>query len=154
MGAASVYREADMTGNAVEKSEERRGYRRVSDAIALQIQIVDEAANEEAYDAPELPDYPTHVVSLSPNGLKCYHSEPFNEDEVLQLSMVFFPSKLRIDTTARVVNSGEDGHAQKSDRFFAGLSFIDLEDDKSEQLLEHIAQVARQSFGGAVKLVN
>ncbi len=143
-----------MTGNAVEKSDERRGYRRVSDAIALQIQIMDEAANEHKYDAPELPDYPTHVVSLSPNGLKCYHNEPFNEGDILQLSMVFFPSNLRIDTTAKVVNAGEDDKARKNDRFFAGLSFIDLEDEKSELLLEHIEQVARQSFGGAVKLIN
>ncbi len=140
--------------SAVQKSEERREFRRVSDAIALQLQVIDEAANEQEYDAPELPDYPTHVVSLSPNGLKCYHSEAFNEGDEIRLSMLFFPGNLRIDTIATVVNAGEDPTAGKNDRFFAGLAFKDLEEQEQSGLLDHIDQVARQSFGGAVKLVN
>lgn len=143
-----------MSGNAVEKNDERRAYRRVSDAVALYIEVVDEAANAQSYDVPDLPDYPTHVVSLSPNGLKCFHSEPFNDGDKLYLSMRFFPGDLRIDTLATVVNSGEDVNAQKTDRFFAGLSLDNLTDEDRENLLQHIDAVARQSFGGAVKLVN
>jgi len=143
-----------MSGNALEKNEERRKYRRVSDAIALQIELIDEAANEQNYDAPELPDYPTHVVSLSPNGLKCFHDRPFNDGDVLHLSFRLFPCQRQIDTQATVVNSGEDTNSGKSDRFFAGLSFDDLDEESREDLLEHIDQVARSSFGGSVKLVN
>jgi len=126
-----------MAGNALEKKDERRKYRRVSDAIALHLQHVDEAANAEQFDVPELADYPTHVVSLSPNGLKCFHREPFNDGDVLQLSFKLFPSKQQID-----------------DRYFAGLSFEKLDGEQRELLLEHIDQVARSSFGGSVKLVN
>lgn len=140
--------------SALKKTEERREYRRISDAIALQISPVDEAANEQHYDAPALPDHPTHVVSLSPNGLKCYYNDSFTDGDVMQLSMRLFPGGDRIDTLARVVNSGEEDNARKVDRFFAGLAFIDLPEAVSAVLLEHIDRVARQSFGGAVKLVN
>lgn len=143
-----------MAGNALEKKNERRKYRRVSDAIALQMQIVDEAANEQSFDATELADYPTHVVSLSPNGLKCFHSAPFEKGDVLQLSFRLFPSQQKIDTRAVVVNSGEDTNSTKNDRFFAGLSFVKLDSELRETLLEHIDQVARSSFGGSVKLIN
>ena len=140
--------------SALEKSEERRQFRRISDAIALTIHVVDEAANEQDYEGSELPDYPTHVVSLSPNGLKCYHSESFNDGDKLQLSIKLFPSGDRIDTLAVVVNSGEDEAKRKNDRFFAGLSFVNLGKEVREQLLGHIDRVARESFGGSVKLVN
>lgn len=143
-----------MSGNALKKDQERRKFRRVSDAIALQIELIDEAANEQDYTSVELSDYPTHVVSLSPNGLKCYHSEPFNDGDTLQLSMRLFPSQHRIDTMAKVVNSGEDVNGGKTDRFFAGVAFKNLDEDDIAKLLEHIDQVARQSFGGAVKLIN
>ena len=143
-----------MSGNALDKNDERRKYRRVSDAIALQLELVDEAANEQSYDAPELPDYPTHVVSLSPNGLKCFHDKPFNDGDILNLSFRLFPSQLQIDTVASVVNSGEDANAGKTDRFFAGLSFDGLDEAVLEELLDHIDQVARNSFGGSVKLIN
>ena len=136
------------------KADERREFRRISDAIALQIQVKDEAANEQSFDPTDLPDHPTHVVSLSPNGLKCYHSEAFSDGDVLQLSFKLFPDGYQIDTRARVVNSGEEENSRKNDRFFAGLSFIKLDGVVREKLLEHIDRVARESFGGAVKLVN
>lgn len=141
-------------GSALEKSEERREFRRISDAIALQVRFPDDAANEDSYDNPGLPDYPTHVVSLSPNGLKCFHNESFNDGDIVQVSMMLFPSKLTIEVQAKVVNSGEDIVGGKTDRFFAGLAFIELEDEVREELLVHIQQVASKSFGGAVKLVN
>ena len=65
-----------------------------------------------------------------------------------------FPSGVRIDTQAIVVNSGEDEGKQQNNRFFAGLSFVGLSEENSDQLLDHIDRVARESFGGAVKLVN
>ena len=65
-----------------------------------------------------------------------------------------FPGGVRIDTEAVVINSGEDEAKRQNDRFFAGLSFVDLSDENSELLLNHIDRVARESFGGAVKLVN
>jgi len=140
--------------SALEKSEERREFRRISDAIALRIQPVDEAANEQEFEGSDLPDHPTHVVSLSPNGLKCYHNEGFDEGEELQVSFKLFPSQVRIDAKARVVNAGEDESSGKSNRFFAGLAFVGLGEDVKAQLLAHIDLVARESFGGAVKLVN
>lgn len=140
--------------SALEKSKERREFRRISDAIALRILPVDEAANEQSFDESELPDHPTHVVSLSPNGLKCYHDEGFNEGEELQVSFKLFPSQVRIDTKVKVVNAGEDENNRKSNRFFAGLAFISLGEEVKQQLLSHIDGVARESFGGAVKLVN
>ncbi len=140
--------------SALPISDERRKYRRISDAIALQIHQPDEAANEREFDAVGLPEHPTHVVSLSPNGFKCYHDEVFSDGEILQLSIRLFPSGQRIDTKARVVNSGEDDKPNKNNRFFAGLSFIKLSGEHKKLLLEHIDGVARESFGGAVKLVN
>ena len=143
-------------GNAVEKSEERRSYRRISDAVALQIDVQEdgEAANQPSIDRIELPDYPTHVVSLSPNGLKCYHTEPFSEGDKVSLTIKLFPGQQCLDIMAEVVNSGEDGTRAKDDRFFAGLAFRKLSKDNREIILDHIEGVARQSFGGAVKLVN
>ena len=143
-------------GNAVEKSEERRSYRRISDAVALQIDVQEgsEAANQPNIDRIELPDYPTHVVSLSPNGLKCYHTVPFNEGDKVLLTIKFFPGMQCLDIMAEVVNSGEDGTRGKDDRFFAGLAFRKLGKENREIILDHIDGVARQSFGGAVKLVN
>lgn len=140
--------------SALKSTEERREFRRISDAIALQIMPVDEAANDSDFEGADLPDHPTHVVSLSPNGLKCYHNALFTDGDILQLSIKLFPSGVRIDTQARVVNSGEDENSRKNDRFFAGLSFMNLTPNGSKQLLEHIELVARESFGGAVKLVN
>ncbi len=143
-------------GNAVKKNDERRNYRRVSDAVALQIDVLDsgEAANQPFIDSIELPDYPTHVVSLSPNGLKFYHTEPIAEGEKVSLTIKFFPSQQCMDIVADVVNSGEDGTRSKDDRFFAGLAFRNLSQESRDIILEHIDVVARQSFGGAVKLVN
>ena len=45
--------------SALEKNKERRKFRRISDAIALTISEVDEAANEQDYEGTDLPDYPT-----------------------------------------------------------------------------------------------
>ena len=59
-----------------------------------------------------------------------------------------------MDIVADVVNSGEDGTRSKDDRFFAGLAFRNLSQESRDLILEHIDVVARQSFGGAVKLVN
>ncbi len=144
-----------MSDNAVENSEERRSYRRVSDAVALTIEIVnDEAANQPSIEAAELPNHPTHVVSLSPNGLKCYHTEAFSNGDKVQVSMRLFPGGERLDMAATVVNSGEETGPGKKDRFFAGLAFANLDAETRELILEHIDQVARQSFGGAIKLVN
>lgn len=143
-------------GNAVEKNEERRNYRRVSDAVAMQIDICDEqdAANQPSIESIELPDYPTHVVSLSPNGLKCYHTEPFTDGDKVMITLKLFPGQQCLDIMAKVVNSGEDGTRGKDDRFFAGLAFRNMAEESREIILEHIDGVARQSFGGAVKLVN
>lgn len=141
--------------SAQPKSDERRKYRRVSDAIALQIRQSDEAANEQDYDAADLPHHPTHVVSLSPNGLKCYHDEQFNDGETLKLSMRLFPGGERLDTEARVINSGEESNKpNKNNRFFAGLSFVNLTGERKQRLLDHMDRVARESFGSSVKLVN
>jgi hypothetical protein len=140
-------------GNALLKTEERRSYRRVSDAIALRIDVID-AANQTEFEPVELPDYPTHVVSLSPNGLKCYHTDPFNDGERVVLSIRLFPEQTAFEVEAEVVNSGEDRTRSKNDRFFAGLAFSNPTDEVRELLLEHIDLVARQSFGGAVKLIN
>lgn len=145
-----------MAGNAVEKNEERRNYRRISDAVAMQIDVMDEqdAANQPTMESIELPDYPTHVVSLSPNGLRCYHTEPFNDGDKVLLTIKFFPGQQSLDILANVVNSGEDRTRGKDDRFFAGLAFRSLTDEAREIILDHIDGVARQSFGGAVKLIN
>lgn len=140
-------------GNALLKSEERRSYRRISDAIGLRVDVID-AANQSDIQPVELPSYPTHVVSLSPNGLKCYHIDPFNDGDLVRLTMRLFPEQTVIELDAEVVNAGEDRTRSKNDRFFAGLAFQNLSDETQKILLDHIDLVARQSFGGAVKLVN
>ena len=139
--------------SALKKTAERRKYRRVSDAVALQITSFDEAASEQNSEACELPQSPTHVVSLSPTGLKCYYHEPFNTGDILQLSIRLFPSGERFDAQAKVVNSGKD-ESSRNNRYFAGLSFKGLSQEQRSQMLEHLDGIARQSFGGAVKLVN
>lgn len=70
------------------------------------------------------------------------------------LSIRLFPEQCLLQVEAEVANSGEDRTRSKNDRFFAGLSFRNLSDDNRAALLDHIALVAKQSFGGAVKLVN
>lgn len=143
-----------MAGNTAKNAAERRDYRRISDAVALRIEIVDQdAANDASIELPELPSHPTHVVSLSPTGLKCYHDEPFNEGDIVRLSIVLFPDQTRVDIQAQIVNSGEDRHSGKSDRFFAGMAFTKMRDEDRELVLEHIDSVARRSFGGSVKLI-
>lgn len=139
-------------GNALQKNEERRSYRRVSDAIALRISTND-AANSPEFELDDLPDYPTHVVSLSPNGLKCYHPEPFEDGSLLLLKMRLFPEQSCIEVQAEVVNSGEDRSRSRNDCFFAGLAFRHVPEEVRETLLAHIDLVAKQSFGGSVKLV-
>lgn len=145
-----------MAGNTVENAEERRNYRRISDAVALHIEIIDKesAANQASIELVELPDHPTHVISLSPNGLKCYHTEAFNEGDKVSLSIKLFPDGARLDILATVVNAGEEKARGKTDHFFAGLAFSNLNEEKRDIILQHIDQVARRSFGGAVKLVN
>lgn len=145
-----------MAGTAIKKNEERRNFRRVADAVAMQIDVCEEhdAANQPNIDAIDLPDYPTHVVSLSPNGLRCHHTEPFSDGDRVMISIKFFPNQECLDILAKVVNSGEEGNRTKDNRFYAGLAFCNLTDEAQEVILEHIAGVARQSFAGAVKLVN
>ncbi|OED39743.1 hypothetical protein AB833_14090 [Chromatiales bacterium (ex Bugula neritina AB1)] len=133
---------------------EKRSYRRISDAVALYIEIVDPAvANSARFELPELPDHPTHVVNLSPSGLKCYHSEPFNDQDSVALSMMLFPEQTRLELQATVVNYGELPSGGQKDRFFAGLAFKNLSDESRDILLQHIDSIVRRSFGGAVKLV-
>lgn len=139
--------------SAQRKSEERRQYRRISDAIALQIHQPDETANPPEF-GDDLPEHPTHVVSLSPNGLKCYYDRPFSNDDMLHLRIRLFPGGQVLSTRARVVMAGKEDKPNKTNRFFAGLAFVGLADEQKTQLLEHIERVARESFGGAVKLVN
>ncbi len=140
-------------GHALLKEEERRSFRRISDAIALRIDAI-ASANESAFEPAELPDYPTHVVSLSPNGLKCYHTEPFNNGDRVILSIRLFPEQTVLQIEAEVANAGEDRTRSKNDRFFAGLSFRNFSEENKTIMLDHIALVAKQSFGGTVKLVN
>jgi hypothetical protein len=143
-----------MADSALDVRAERREYRRVSDAVALHIEPVDgEAANDASMHQIELPDHPTHVVSLSPNGLKCFHHEAFNDGDMLSITLKLFPSESTMVMRARVVNSGEDKQKGTQDRFFAGLAFKGLQDDQKAQILEHIESVALKSFGGSVKLI-
>jgi len=142
-----------MANNSLSTKSERRRFRRVSDAIALKISSADQAANDESIDGADLPDFPTHVVSLSSSGLKCYHEEPFNDGDIVRLSIALFPEKTRLELKARVVNSGEEQARSKDNRFFAGLAFEGITDEQQGTILEHIDRVARQSFGGSVKLV-
>jgi len=143
-----------MAENTARNAAERRNYRRISDAVALHVEIVDQdVANDASIELPELPEHPTHVVSLSPTGLKCYHDQPFSDGEIVRLSVMLFPDKIRFDVEARVVNSGEDRRSGKDDRFFAGMAFSNMTDEVRDVVLEHIDKVARQSFGGSVKLI-
>ena len=138
---------------ALLKTEERRNYRRISDAIGLRIDVID-AANQSDVEQVELPDYPTHVVSLSPSGLKCYHTDSFNEGDRVVLTIRLFPEQSVYEIEGLVANSGEDRTRSKNDRFFAGIAFTNMQDEVATALLDHIDLVARQSFGGAVKLIN
>lgn len=143
-----------MADNALDRNVERREYRRVSDAVALHIEAIDgEAANDSDIREIEVPDYPTHVVSLSPNGLKCFHHEAFTDGDMLSLSLRLFPDGNIVTVRGRVVNSGEDRQKGDKDRFFAGIAFKGLSDEQRETILEHIDGVAKKSFGGAVKLI-
>ncbi len=150
----SVLTQPEIVMSALPKSNERRKYRRISDAIALHVQQHDATASEAELYVDDLPQHPTHVVSLNPNGLKCYHDKMFNDGDIMALSIRLFPSGERIDTLAKVVNSGEEDQPGKNNRFFAGMAFIKLSDENKALMLEHVKQVARQSFGGSVKLVN
>ena len=143
-----------MADNALNRNTERREYRRVSDAIALNIEVVDgEAANDSDIRQVELPDHPTHVISLSPNGFKCFHHEAFAVGDMVTLTLKLFPSGNTLVVGGRIVNSGEDSQKGEKDRFFAGIAFRSLSDEQREVILDHIDGVARQSFGGAVKLI-
>jgi len=143
-----------MADNALHKNAERREYRRVSDAVALHIERIDgEAANDADVRPVELPDHPTHVVSLSPNGLKCFHHEAFTDGDLLSLTLKLFPAEITICVRGRVVNSGEDGQKGGKDRFFAGIAFKALNSQQQDVILDHIDGVAKKSFGGAVKLI-
>jgi len=143
-----------MVDNALDRNVERREYRRVSDAVALHMEPIDgEAANDSDIREIELPDYPTHVVSLSPNGLKCFHHEAFTDGDMLSLTLKLFPDGNTVSVRGRVVNSGEDRQKGDKDRFFAGIAFKGLSDAQREAILGHIEGVAKKSFGGAVKLI-
>lgn len=143
-----------MADNALNRKAERREYRRVSDAVALHVETIEgEAANDADIRQVELPDHPTHVVSLSPNGLKCFHHEAFSDGDILSLTIKLFPSETTISLRGRVVNSGEDGQKDGKDRFFAGIAFKGLNTSQREIILNHIDGVAKKSFGGAVKLI-
>ena len=143
-----------MVDSALNKRAERREYRRVSDAVALHIEPIDgEAANDASMVQVELPDHPTHVVNLSPNGLKCFHHEAFSDGDTLSLTLKLFPSETTICMRGRVINSGEDKQKGAQDRFFAGIAFKGLSDDQKAVILEHIESVAVKSFGGSVKLI-
>jgi len=143
-----------MAENAQNRNVERRTYRRVSDAIALQIEVIDgEAANDADIREIELPDHPTHVVNLSPGGLKCFHHEAFSDGDVVSLNIKFFPAGITISTRGRVVNSGEDRQKGAKDCFFAGIAFKGLTEEQQQLVLDHIDGVAKKSFGGSVKLI-
>lgn len=140
-------------GNALPVAEERRSYRRLSDAIAMHIDVK-EAANQSDFEPADVPDHPTHVVSLSPSGMKFYHTEPFEDGTRVSVTMRLFPKKNVLELDALVLRAGEDEKRSKNDRFFASLAFENVSEDARSVLLEHIEQVARQSFGGAIKLIN
>lgn len=143
-----------MADNALNRNAERREYRRVSDAIALNIEVIDgEAANDSDIRRVELPDHPTHVISLSPNGFKCFHHEAFSVGDHVTLTLKLFPAGNTLAVGGRVVNTGEDSQKGERDRFFAGIAFRNLSDEQREVILDHIDAVARKSFGGAVKLI-
>ena len=126
----------------------------MSDAIALQIETIDgEAANDSDIREVELPDHPTHVVNLSPSGLKCYHHQAFNDGDTVSLHIKFFPAGGTLSARGRVVNSGEDRQKTGEERFFAGIAFKGLSAEQQQLVLDHIDGVAKKSFGGAVKLI-
>lgn len=143
-----------MADNALNRNVERREYRRVSDAVALHIEVIDgEAANDADMRQVELPGHPTHVINLSPSGLKCFHHEAFNDGDIVSISMRLFPSNTVVCLRGRVANSGEERQKGEKDRFFAGIAFTGVKKDQQEIILEHIEGVAKKSFGGAVKLI-
>lgn len=132
---------------------EQRAYRRVSDAIALVIVRCDEVTDDcDAF--AEAPVHPTHVVSLSPNGMRFYHHEPYAAGEELNLSIRLFPGGDALQVKGEVMNSGEKPAATRTLRYFTGIAFRDVSDDAHGTLTRHLEAVASKAFSGAVKLIN
>jgi len=134
-------------------AKERREFRRICDAVALDVERVDDPENPPVSDI-SVPCHPTHVVSLSPNGMRFFYPQAFAAGETVRIGLGLFPGDTKLLIDAEVMNSGERTEAPKTQRFFVGLAFRNLGDDERQLLIRHIEAVAQQSFGGAVKIVN
>ncbi len=140
-----------MSSNLAFKQQEKRSFRRVSDAIALE--VCPEQDDRAVNMAERLPIHPTHVVSLSGSGMRFYHSEPYEVGERLQTAVRLFPSGQCLEVVAEVVNAGESPGATKTLRYFTGIAFRDMSEEDQKRLVAHLDGVAAKAFSGVVKLV-
>ena len=119
---------------------EKRKTRRVSDALALRV----ENANAAIGHAP-LDTTLTHVVNISPDGMRFLHETNLDSGEALLVTMCLGPNKETVSLHAIVISSLEATHHTGHKRYNARVKFTNVDKTAQSLLNSHITHVLDQT---------
>ncbi len=131
-----------ISNNTVVSLSERRKHRRVSDAVALRLNL------EGHPPSASLDPTPTHVVKMSCGGLRFSHSVSLDPGSALPLSMHIPSADKTVHIDSRVISSGEEKGTNRKD-YFIQVEFQHINDEVKVLLKDHIDYVLEKTNTGA-----
>ena len=104
----------------------------------------------------ELPDHPTHDISLSASGLRFKTKQEVAKCSILEVQLLFFPSLLYVVTFGEVIRCAAS-HEVEGFPYELAVEFSHLEDIDRELLIRHILQkesaMLREARGESVSSI-
>ncbi len=135
------------TNNTVVSLSERRKHPRVSDAVALRLNLDDLASTSPLDPAP------THVVKMSCGGLRFSHNALLDPGTALPISMHLPSADKTVHLTSRVISSGEEKGSNRK-AYFIQIEFQHVDAQVKALLEAHINYVLDKTNTGAYQLLH
>lgn len=85
---------------------------------------------------------PTHDVNMCAEGLRLELESPLEPDQVLEISMMLFPSSVSVFCLGEVIRCDEitEGDELQIGRYSAAIRFTQVDDEDKEAVVKHIHQ--------------
>jgi hypothetical protein len=87
-----------------------------------------------------MPDHPSHDVNVSASGSAFRTLTQLDEDQLLELSLMFFPSFLYMTTYGTVLRSKPASSEREDFPFETAIEFEFVDESEQELLIRHVLQ--------------
>ena len=88
----------------------------------------------------DLPDHPSHDVNISASGLAFRSKQSLEAGQLLELSIMFFPSLLYLNTFGRVLRCDAADVEQTQFPFATAIEFEFVDEAERELVIRHVLQ--------------